>query len=244
MQVRGNTDYDINSQRVASGAGGKISFADVEAAALTGGVGDNRLDGRGFSGQLTLSGEAGDDRIVGSAGGDVLNGGSGDDSISGREGPDQIRGGDGDDSLLGQDGNDVIDGGSGNDLLDGADGNDTLSGGAGDDQLFGGSGNDGLSGDAGADLFGVDATDGANRLSVRAIGRDVVSVVQTRPGLSTELQRDVVEPDEADELFVRMLAGDDFIEVADDVRLDGFVDGGSGVDECQAPASWRSIRCS
>lgn len=82
-----------------------------------------------------------------------VSGNDGDDLIIGSQLADEIGGGNGDDILLGNDGNDILFGFNGNDTLDGGSGDDYLSGGEGVDILFGGEGNDTLVGGPGADLL-------------------------------------------------------------------------------------------
>jgi Ca2+-binding RTX toxin-like protein len=78
-----------------------------------GGDGDDTLDAAGGSFEPAtgagLSGDAGDDRIVGSAHSDGLSGGDGDDSLSGGDGSDRLRGGFGTDSMDGGSGTDRVD---------------------------------------------------------------------------------------------------------------------------------------
>lgn len=90
----------------------------------------------------TITGTAGNDRLVGTAGNDVICGLGGNDTILGNGGNDVIDGGAG---------NDVIDGGAGNDRLTGAAGNDTVNGGAGNDTADAGAGRDTVNGGAGVD---------------------------------------------------------------------------------------------
>jgi Ca2+-binding RTX toxin-like protein len=71
---------------------------------------------------VTLRGGAGNDELVGGAGGDSLLGNAGIDRLVGRAGGDSLMGGEGDDRLVG---------GSGNDLLRGGPGSDELVGGSG-----------------------------------------------------------------------------------------------------------------
>uniref|UniRef100_UPI0023B30D01 calcium-binding protein n=1 Tax=Snodgrassella communis TaxID=2946699 RepID=UPI0023B30D01 len=93
---------------------------------------------------FTITGDDGDNVIVGWYGKDILSGGAGNDTLWG---------GDGDDILNGDDGNDIINGDNGNDILNGGDGNDTLNGGDGYDTLIGGDGNDTLNGGNGYDIL-------------------------------------------------------------------------------------------
>jgi Ca2+-binding RTX toxin-like protein len=92
-----------------------------------------------------VSGNAGDDRLLGGVMGEELHGGTGDDAINGGPG--------GDDLLYGEDGADRLFGGSGGDLLSGGAGHDLLNGREGEDTLNGGGGGDVLRGGAGADVF-------------------------------------------------------------------------------------------
>ena len=159
------------------------SLLDIPAVAVLvlGGNGNDSISAAGASlgnVRLQLSGNAGNDTIVGSEdgdtitgddGNDALYGGSGDDTVSGgngndnlfgQTGNDSLQGNAGDDSLRGNDGNDTVDGGDGFDVLLGQAGDDSLLGGAGDDSLDGSTGNDTLSGDLGLDtLTGGDGND-------------------------------------------------------------------------------------
>jgi Ca2+-binding RTX toxin-like protein len=91
--------------------------------------------------------------LRGEAGNDRLSGEEGDDTLLGGADADILYGGDGNDQMLGEGGADSIWGGSGDDLLEGGEGNDRLSGEAGADTLLGGAGQDSLYGGAGADAF-------------------------------------------------------------------------------------------
>jgi Ca2+-binding RTX toxin-like protein len=97
-------------------------------------------DGSAASGPLFILAGGGDDKIVGSAFGDIILGGAGNDQIYGGGGDDFICGNDGNDQIAGGDGNDVLAGNAGDDRLDGGAGNDQISGDAGDDLLDGGAG--------------------------------------------------------------------------------------------------------
>ncbi|KAL7568409.1 hypothetical protein ACA910_012127 [Epithemia clementina (nom. ined.)] len=103
---------------------------------LIGGAGNDRLVVLGENN--VVKGNDGNDVLIGRGGNDVLYGGDGNDSItSGALGGSTLVGGDGNDRLEGgKGGNDTLDGGSGNDILRLAGGRqvaDRLTGGDGDD---------------------------------------------------------------------------------------------------------------
>lgn len=100
----------------------------IENARITGNVGDNRIDARGFSGRTRLIGGAGDDRLFGGSGVNVLAGNSGSDTLWGGSSNDRLLGGKGS--------GDVLRGYAGADVLDGGPGTDRIDGGAGADIIF------------------------------------------------------------------------------------------------------------
>ncbi|MEM6745742.1 MAG: hypothetical protein AAF676_18700, partial [Pseudomonadota bacterium] len=129
----------------------------------------------------TLSGEAGNDVLLGAAGADKLFGGTGRDLARGGGGNDAVSGDDGADRLFGDHGDDTVEGGDGHDRLFGGPGADALSGDAADDRAFGEAGADAIGGGKGDDVAfggaGDDALrggDGDDRLSGGA-GDDVLS---------------------------------------------------------------------
>ncbi len=81
-------------------------------------------------------------QVTGNTGNDTLVGGLGDDELSGSFGYDRILGGWGDDLLLGGAVNDYLNGEAGNDLMIGGGGNDRLIDTVGRDHYIGGLGND------------------------------------------------------------------------------------------------------
>jgi hypothetical protein len=93
------------------------------------GVEEFNADPRG----CTITGTAGNDRLVGTRGDDVICGLGGDDRIHGRGG---------DDAIFGDAGNDRIDGGAGKDTVYGDDGDDRIDGGGDADVVEGGAGAD------------------------------------------------------------------------------------------------------
>ncbi|MFK7820056.1 MAG: SBBP repeat-containing protein [Planctomycetaceae bacterium] len=243
LAVEGDVDFEMDNSRLASTGGGAIFFTELETGRLTGGDSANRITARNFQGNVIIDGKAGNDTLIGAQGADTIIGAAGDDAINGREGHDVIRGGSGDDTIRGHDGNDRIGGGNDNDIIYGQKGSDTLMGGDGADELDGGADNDALHGEGGADMFMVDADDAANQLLVRVIASSVVSIEQMEPGDNVVTERDTIEQDAEDEVFVNLFDGDDIISVADNVTLDGTVDGGTGSDTCSAPTRWNSVNC-
>lgn len=107
----------------------------------------------------TGHGNAGDNRIVGTQGGDALHGLGGNDLLQGLDGDDTLFGGAGNDDLRGDAGNDWLFGGEGNDRLVGGAGNDWLNGGDGNDVLESGTGADWMTGGGGADVFAFRTAD-------------------------------------------------------------------------------------
>lgn len=108
---------------------------------------------------LTGTGNALDNRMVGSAGVDHLYGMSGNDLIQGLDGNDFLFGGAGNDDLRADAGNDTVYGGDGNDAILGGDGDDLIFGDNGNDTIEGGAGKDTMTGGAGADIFRFKAGD-------------------------------------------------------------------------------------
>ncbi len=102
---------------------------------------------------LTATGNALGNRMVGTAGRDAISGGAGDDSIQGLAGNDTLSGDDGRDNLNGGAGDDLLYGGEGRDTLVGGTGRDQLWGGGDKDTIEGGVGNDIMAGGTGGDLF-------------------------------------------------------------------------------------------
>jgi len=153
----GGTVERITSTAVTPSTGGGVS--------LTGDAGNNRMEGT--DGADNLSGLGGNDTLIGQGGSDTLNGGDGSDVLNGGDGDDFIFGGtsqsDLRDVVYGGNGNDSIDGGYGNDELRGDAGNDTIAGNYGADTVIGGAGDDVLTGSTFGDaIFGGDGFDFIN----------------------------------------------------------------------------------
>ncbi len=171
-------DGDIFDDRdtVDGGAGNDIILTGDDADVITGGTGDDSIDG-GLDDD-TISGGADNDLIVGGEGADSIDAGDGDDMVyggldpsfpdrlnirdDGTDGPadveqtnglDYIDGGAGNDTLFGQDDDDTIVGGTGDDWIDGGIDEDSLSGGTGDDTILGRHGEDEIHGEEGNDVL-------------------------------------------------------------------------------------------
>lgn len=162
--------------------------AGASPLSLVGNALDNEI--YGSLGGETISGLEGNDRLYGDGGNDVIHGGNGIDEIFGGLGDDLLDGGadhdtlygdDGNDTLYGGDGNDVLFGGVGNNILYGGQGLDVLYGGAHADRLFGDSDNDRIFGDVGNDT--LSGGNGSDTLS-GGFGRDVF-VFDVKPNKKT-----------------------------------------------------------
>lgn len=120
------------------------NFDGTDQDALTGGIGDDAIDGTtktdaifGGEGNDSLVGHGSSDELYGDTGADSLEGGEGADFLSGCEGGDTLRGGADGDFAFGGEGADLIEGGTGDDGLQGGPGADTIFGGGGDDVIDG-----------------------------------------------------------------------------------------------------------
>ncbi|WP_238368344.1 Hint domain-containing protein [Mesobacterium pallidum] len=111
---------------------------------------------------VVISGQGGNDTVIGSAHADVITTGSGADSISGGAGDDTITAGDGANTISGGDGADVITSGSGADTIDGGAGADTIDAGGGDDLIAGGTGDDSITTGTGVDTLDLDPGGGSD----------------------------------------------------------------------------------
>ena len=166
-----NADFALTNTNLTI-AGETDALFNIEAATLTGGIGNNIIDAAAFTGPVILDGGAGDDTLTGGSGNDVLTGGLGLDTMHGGAGADRvvetrdanftltgsifsaslIIGTDPADTLTSIEEVDLTGGDNGNTLdaaaftgpvrLDGAGGIDTLIGGSGNDFLTGGAGDD------------------------------------------------------------------------------------------------------
>ena len=110
--------------------------------------------GRG-DGAAAITGNDGDNRVLGSGNVETIDGLSGNDHLYGKGG---------DDTLSGGSGNDLVDGGVGNDVLSGNDGDDILNGRSGDDRMAGGAGNDAYYVDTSVDFVTENAGEGTDTI--------------------------------------------------------------------------------
>lgn len=108
----------------------------------------------------TITGDDGNNRLVGTSGPDVICGDSGRDTIKAKGGNDIVypgpgrdftNAGGGNDTVIDGSGRDVVNGGKGKDDVRGAAGNDKVNGGPGKDRVHGGPGRDALNGGTGRD---------------------------------------------------------------------------------------------
>lgn len=141
------------STNVVTGAGNDL-WESIEGLHFIGsGNAATMLDASQFTGNVTLSGGSGNDRLIGGSQNNVLNGNVGNDVLVGGNGANTLNGGAGNDLLLGNDGSDLLYGQAGNDTLRGGNGDDRMIGDEGRDILFGGSGSDLLNGGEGSDVL-------------------------------------------------------------------------------------------
>jgi serralysin len=166
-EIRGGAGSDyitgtFNADRIYGGEGTTDPAKESEGDTIYGMFGNDVITASFYGLNTFVSGELGDDMIIGYHGNDTLEGNEGEDKIWGGTNADTIYGGDnadeihgdmGDDVLFGEGGSDKIWGDLGNDTIHGGKGNDTLRGGFGDDAIFGDDDNDKLYGEAGNDLL-------------------------------------------------------------------------------------------
>jgi Ca2+-binding RTX toxin-like protein len=127
--------FTFTGNQTVTTADGTDTYTNVETAYLFGSTGNE-----------TITGGSGGDRLFGQGGNDSLDGGAGSDEVHGGDGNDLEQGGDGNDYVYGDAGSDILLSGAGNDQLYGGDGDDSLEYkiGEGTDFLEGGAGNDTL----------------------------------------------------------------------------------------------------
>jgi Ca2+-binding RTX toxin-like protein len=97
-------------------------------------LGNANLSGTGNALDNNIIGNSGNNALSGGAGNDWLSGGAGNDTLDGGAGTDVLQGGAGNDSLTEAFGNSALSGGDGNDAIN-ASGATFIAGGRGDDQI-------------------------------------------------------------------------------------------------------------
>jgi Ca2+-binding RTX toxin-like protein len=124
-----------------SNLGVNVNMSQLTAGLITvsGGHANGDLVSNNFE---NVVGSEFNDTITGNNGNNILIGLGGNDTLSGGDNPDKLYGDDGNDTLYGGNNEDTLVGGAGNDILYGDDGYDTLMGGGGADELRGGPGVD------------------------------------------------------------------------------------------------------
>jgi Ca2+-binding RTX toxin-like protein len=176
-----------------------VNNGTIDAAILFGG-GDDIYDGRAGTITGTVSGEQGQDTLIGGAGAELFHGGDQNDSLRGNGGNDRMWGENGDDIIVGDGGNDSLYGGEGGDDLYGGvgadrfwgdNGDDEMFGDAGNDEMFGGVGNDVLSGGLGRDSMFGEA--GADTFRFTAKTHSVVGANADRIGDFDDFGNDTID---------------------------------------------------
>ena len=100
LDLSGDTTLDSGvSQDTLTNGSDTVILEGVEKVSIYGDSGANEIDASGYTRNVTLGGDQGDDTLIG---------GSGDDNLNGSGGADVITGGDGDDKLIGGGGTDVF----------------------------------------------------------------------------------------------------------------------------------------
>ncbi len=197
---------------VANPAGAQCSTGAITAITVDGAGGNDLLAAQpalpppgqaalsGISLPVTMTGDAGNDTLIGGPQGDTLNGGDGNDTLIGSTGNDTLLGGAGDDLLEGDAGADSLIGGDGNDTASWATSTSpvtvTLDGQANDgaggeadnadaENVIGGHGDDTLTGDANSNVIeggdGNDLIDGGGGAD-QLFGEDGSDTIRAQDG--------------------------------------------------------------
>jgi Ca2+-binding RTX toxin-like protein len=210
-----------------------LANLSVTPAGTAAGLGTFGLVMSGNRGNDTVLGSAGSDRIYGGKDNDYLLGQGGDDTIDGDEDFDIIFGGSGIDTISGGGLNDTIFGGIGNDIITGDDGEDYLYGEEDNDTIKGGYGFDVIYGQAGDDVIygeGVTVDAGGNDLTATpAVGVGINDTIFGGSGNDTiygGIGDDYLLGEDGNDTILGGV-GNDFIYggIGDDI-----LDGGAGND--------------
>lgn len=158
--VVGDLDDNNNLPLTLNGKVETFPFALIQEVQVFCGAGADKVDASQTPEIMYVSGDSGDDTLVGGVNNDTITGGAGRNRIYGGEGDDRMNGSGGRDFLYGEGGNDRMYGNGGNDYMLGGGNVDRMWGGTGDDFLAGNGQNDKLFGEAGNDeIYGHDGND-------------------------------------------------------------------------------------
>jgi hypothetical protein len=240
LEIFGDADPDRFDIRRASPASSLIHIdvgndgtvdhvfdrSDFSSVVVRAGDGDDVFgvstsQGNPFQGKIVvLSGEAGDDEIIGSSGTETVQGNEGDDVLSGFTGNDTVDGGPGDDTVF----------------WHVTDGNDTFVGGTGSDTLVyqGGNGDDVLELERGTTSPRIVAGNGASRMTLSNVDHLVAQLrggadtVRSDPDMRSGGLRTMLLAADGDAPEAGAAAGDDVLQGSD---TDDTILAGDGADE-------------
>ena len=117
LNVSKDQDFKLTSSLLTATDGLSMKVSGFELIVLAGGASANQLDASGYTGVVNLTGNAGNDVLIGGNGANELQGGDGDDILLGNGGSDNLNGGLGMDLLIGGSGTDSLHGGGNGDIL-------------------------------------------------------------------------------------------------------------------------------
>ena len=100
--------YTVSDGQATTPGTVNVTVSAMSSTYTFGGAGNDQLDFSARSNTQLVSGQGGDDTLIGGAGGDSLNGGVGNDLLVGNGGADSITGGSGSDTLAGGTGADTF----------------------------------------------------------------------------------------------------------------------------------------
>ena len=187
----------------------------------------------GLTGNDTVIGDGGRNRIFGGLGNDVLDGADANDLLVGGLGHDTLLGGRGNDNMGGNDGNDLLIGDLGNDSLYGHGGQDTLFGNEGADMLFSGDRSSALFGGEGDDFLQARLGSGGDTTLAGGAGVDSFEFFGLKAGRGADCVIEDYEAGEAITVGLQSLSqylaanGLAFTDVEGGARLDFVAGAGS-----------------
>lgn len=234
-------------------ASAEIVGSGVELSLVAGT--ETRFTYSGWSGNDTITGGDGDDRLFGRGGSDTLRGGAGDDRLfAGNRAfaptddevdPDWLFGASGNDSLWGA-ANDSLYGGTGDDelvamgvaLLDGGAGDDWFQAFSSEDTIDGGAGNDTVTFEKSSDDVVVDLSDPASSITgietlISSRGDTAFTGTENRETFEIALGNDTVDGGGGGDTVSYAKTFSDVVvnpDVVVDLRIVGPQDTGAGID--------------